>query len=80
MKNKEKFLRFKEDKSDTTHSRYWNNITDIYERQREKGLKEYGHPLEEETDMNSIQRLTAIEEELVDALMYIEHAKEGMKE
>ena len=59
---------------------YLKNIVSIFENQREKGLKEYGKPLEEETDMNSIQRLTAIEEELVDALMYIEHAKEGMKE
>ena len=47
------------------------NIADIADKQREKGMKEYGQPLEEETEMNSIQILTAIEEELV---------KEGMLE
>lgn len=54
---------------------YWQNITDIYKTQRAKGLATYGQTLEE-NEADIIVRLQAIEEELVDALMYIEWIKE----
>lgn len=54
---------------------YWNNICKIQERQTKKGLRKYGHVLEDNHDLTDIERLTYLEEELVDALMYIEHLK-----
>lgn len=57
---------------------YWDQITDIANRQREKGIKTYGRGLEaDEADI--ITRLERIEEELIDALMYLEHLKDGIK-
>lgn len=58
---------------------YWDNITALADRQREKGIKTYGRGLEDDT-AGIIIRLERIEEELIDALMYIEHLKDGMKE
>ena len=54
---------------------YWQNIQDIADRQRQKGIDTYGQGLEE-NQADIITRLTYLEEELVDALMYIEWAKE----
>ena len=54
---------------------YWQNIDAIASAQRKKGLKTYGQGLEK-NPADIITRLTAIEEELVDALMYIEWAKD----
>lgn len=54
---------------------YWQNIQDIAERQRKKGIDTYGQGLEA-NPADIITRLTYLEEELVDALMYIEWAKE----
>lgn len=54
---------------------YWKRITDIYHRQRKKGIKAYGQTLEE-NDMKTIDRIEYIEEELIDALMYLEHYKQ----
>lgn len=56
---------------------YWDNITKIYEKQKSKGVDTYGQTLEENTTLNIEERLTMLEEELVDALMYIEHLKEA---
>ena len=54
---------------------YWQNIQDIADRQRQKGIDTYGQGLEENpADMAT--RLTYLEEELIDALMYIEWAKD----
>ena len=54
---------------------YWQNIQAIADRQRQKGIDTYGQGLEEnQADM--VTRLTYLEEELIDALMYIEWAKE----
>ena len=55
---------------------YWKNITEIYSKQRAKGIKTYGQTLEQNTSLTTEERLTMIEEELIDALMYIEHLKE----
>ena len=54
---------------------YWQNIQDIADRQRQKGIDTYGQGLEE-NQADIITRLTYLEEELVDALMYIEWAKD----
>lgn len=53
----------------------WERVNDIAEKQRKKGIEEYGRGLEEDAaDIST--RLDRIEEELIDALMYIEHLKE----
>lgn len=56
---------------------YWQNIQDIADRQREKGIDTYGHGLEE-NPADMVTRLTYLEEELIDALMYIEWIKEKL--
>lgn len=56
---------------------YWDRITAVANRQRSKGLKEYGKGVEDDTaDINV--RLDRIEEELIDALMYLEHLRDGI--
>lgn len=56
---------------------YWDRITTIADRQRSKGITDYGKGIEDDTaDINI--RLERIEEELIDALMYIEHLKDGI--
>ena len=54
---------------------YWQNIQDIADRQRKKGIDTYGQGLEENPE-DMVTRLTYLEEELIDALMYIEWAKD----
>lgn len=57
---------------------YWDNISKIQKRQTEKGLKTYGQVLEDNTELSTEEVLTYLEEELIDALMYIEHIKKKM--
>ncbi|MBQ0113301.1 MAG: hypothetical protein KBT03_09250 [Bacteroidales bacterium] len=47
----------------------------MQKKQTEKGIKTYGQTLEQNTKMTDIERLEYLEEELIDALMYIEHIK-----
>ena len=54
---------------------YWNRITDIANRQREKGIKTYGQGLED-NKMSVLTCMEYLQEELIDTLMYIEHIKE----
>ena len=54
---------------------YWQNIKDIADRQRKKGIDTYGQGLEA-NPADIMIRLTYLEEELIDALMYIEWAKD----
>ena len=54
---------------------YWQNIQAIADRQRKKGIDTYGQGLEE-NPADMVTRLTYLEEELIDALMYIEWAKD----
>ena len=56
---------------------YWNNITAIADKQRRKGLREYGQGIED-NPAAVLDRLRYIEEELVDALMYLEWLREGI--
>lgn len=56
---------------------YWQNITSIADKQRDKGIKTYGQGLECNT-WDIAKRLRYLEEELIDALMYIEWIKDGL--
>lgn len=56
-------------------ARYWSNVCAMQKKQTEKGKRTYGQILEENTSMSMIERLEYLEEELIDALMYIEHIK-----
>lgn len=53
---------------------YWKRVCELSERQRAKGIRTYGKGLED-NPLSYEERLTYLEEELVDALMYIEHIK-----
>lgn len=60
-------------------STYKENIIKIIDNQIKKGKKNYGHTLEE----NPLQFLDAIsnaQEELIDALFYLENLKEKINE
>lgn len=59
--------------------KYWDRITAIYHHQREKGLKKYGLPLED-NPASIDTRIRYIEEELVDALMYCEWVRDKLQE
>ena len=56
-------------------NQYWGNITEIFEKQKEKGVKKYGQVLEENTSMTIEERIVYAQEELIDGLMYLEHLK-----
>ena len=62
-------------KSNTADNPYWASIEAIADRQRQKGIDTYGQGLEA-NPADIMTRLTYLEEELVDALMYIEWAKD----
>lgn len=57
---------------------YWENICAIADKQRKKGIETYGQGLEDNT-WDIEKRIQYLEEELVDALMYCEWIKEGIK-
>lgn len=57
----------------------WERVNKKADAQRAKGLNEYGRGLEDDTaGINT--RLDRIEEELIDALMYIEHLREALND
>ena len=56
---------------------YWQNIQAIADRQRKKGIDTYGQGLEA-NPADIMIRMTYLEEELVDALMYCEWIKEKL--
>lgn len=58
---------------------YWKRIEALAERQRAKGMSKYGQGLEM-NPMGILERLEYLEEELMDALFYIEHIKEWLNE
>lgn len=62
-------------------SMYWDEVEKLYARQRVKGLKQYGQYLEDNFELTDPSKIiTEAEEELVDALMYLEHAKRHIRE
>lgn len=58
---------------------YWDNIQDIADKQRAKGIKTYGQGLEDNTELDIEETLTYLQEELIDALMYVEHVKAQLR-
>lgn len=62
----------------SSKSHYWENICKIADKQRKKGIETYGQGLEDNT-WDIEKRIQYLEEELVDALMYCEWIKEGIK-
>lgn len=58
---------------------YWDNITEIAEHQRKKGIVEYGQGLEYNAK-DAVTRIAYLEEELVDGLMYCEWIKDKLQE
>lgn len=70
------YLKFKEEES--KHNPYWENICKIADKQRKKGIETYGQGVED-NHWDVEKRIQYFEEELVDALMYCEWIKEGIK-
>ena len=58
---------------------YWERICKLSERQRRKGMETYGQGIES-NPMSIGERLTYLEEELIDALMYCEHIRAWIDE
>ena len=56
---------------------YWDRITELANKQRQKGIETYGQGIED-NDLPVEERIRYIEEELIDALMYLEWLKEGL--
>lgn len=56
---------------------YWERVCTLADRQRNKGIETYGQGIENNI-LPVLERLTYIEEELIDALMYIEWVKDGL--
>lgn len=54
---------------------YRENILKLMDKQREKGLNKYGEILEQNYTLTTEQRIEHAEEELIDALQYLEHLK-----
>nr|WP_302596960.1 nucleoside triphosphate pyrophosphohydrolase family protein [uncultured Cellulosilyticum sp.] len=54
---------------------YWSNICKMQQKQTQKGIEKYGQILEENLELSWEERLTYLQEELIDGLMYLEHAK-----
>ena len=60
-------------------NKYIENIYSLMKKQESKGLSTYGQLLQDNTSMTTVDRIEYLEEELVDALMYLEHLKESVK-
>ena len=58
---------------------YWDNINELAKQQRIKGLKKYNTGLEGNKKPTK-DKIQYIEEELIDALMYLEWLKDGMQD
>jgi uncharacterized protein (DUF2164 family) len=62
---------------DKTTNPYWENICKLQDKQRKKGIETYGQGLEDNHQPVSV-RIQHIEEELIDALMYLEWLKDKL--
>lgn len=56
--------------------KYWERVCAMQKKQTDKGIEEYGQVLEQNTKLKPLERITYMQEELIDALMYAEHLKE----
>ena len=63
----------------TNQNPYWERISCLAEKQRAKGMSKYGVGLENNT-AKAAERVRHIQEELVDALMYLTWLEESLKE
>lgn len=63
-----------------TAENYRNYIEHLINKQINKGIRKYGKPLDQQKDMKLLERFNHLEEELVDALVYIQHVKTYLKE
>lgn len=54
---------------------YWQRISRMNAAQEEKGLAKYGQALEDNVTLSRTQRIEHAQEELIDALKYLEHLK-----
>lgn len=61
----------------TPENAYRDAIVRLIDRQRAKGMEKYGQTLEENTTLTTEQRIEHAQEELVDALQYLEHLKQA---
>lgn len=59
---------------------YWDNICKMQQKQTDKGISTYGQTLEHNKSLRVEERITMLQEELIDALMYCEHLKTKLKE
>lgn len=67
-------VEFNPDEQDFDNNPYWESISEMADRQRQKGLETYGVGLEE-SEEDVLSTLKHLQEELIDALMYMEHIK-----
>lgn len=58
---------------------YWERICRLADEQREKGISKYGYGLENNPE-GVLTRVRYIEEELIDALYYLEWLKDTLSE
>ena len=65
------------DAEDNPTNPYWENICKLQDKQRKKGIETYGQGLEYNHQPILI-RIQHIQEELIDALMYLEWLKESV--
>lgn len=70
----EKHLQMDEEPPSST-GYYWRNICGINARQEAKGVAKYGQTLEANITLSTVQRIEHAQEELIDALKYLEHLK-----
>ena len=62
------------EKQERESNPYWLRICELADKQRAKGIRTYGKGLED-NPLPFVERLDYLAEELIDALMYIEHIK-----
>jgi hypothetical protein len=68
-----------EEDKEADRNPYWQRICKLSDKQRAKGMETYGQGLEI-NPLTIMERLTYLEEELIDGLMYIEHIKAWLYE
>jgi len=61
----------------TEENPYWERITALAKRQREKGMSKYGQGLDDNPS-DIIKRIEHLQEELIDGLMYCEWIKDKL--
>lgn len=71
----EKHLQMDDEPPEVGCGDYWRNICGINARQEAKGVAKYGQSLEANTTLSTEQRIEHAQEELIDALKYLEHLK-----